>query len=248
MPLAARMAGPTRAPRHPCPWRGPALDVLRLRGLCAPSAADKLDDDDDDSTVITEDEAIERIKDRVRDFSWENMELLVAGMLRAMGYKTHMTQKGADGGRDIIASPDGFGLEQPRIVAEVKHRQKQMDAEKVRAFVGTLRNSDSGLYVSTGGFTKDARLEAQRATRPVHLLDLDQKDVASAHKGGGHVSSYAYALIGAHTAETLEERLELLDHAGLHVGVGISRGEAAGLLGHELGDLGAGLGDLALGE
>lgn len=131
-------------------------------------------DDDDDSTMITEDEAIERIKDRVREFSWEDMELLVAGMLRAMGYKTHMTQKGADGGRDIIASPDGFGLEQPRIVAEVKHRQKQMDAEKVRAFVGTLRNSDSGLYVSTGGFTKDARLEAQRATRPVHLLDLDQ--------------------------------------------------------------------------
>ena len=135
---------------------------------------DDAGDDSDDSTVITEDEAIERIKDRVREFSWEDMELLVAGMLRAMGYKTHMTQKGADGGRDIIASPDGFGLEQPRIVAEVKHRQKQMDAEKVRAFVGTLRPSDSGLYVSTGGFTKDARLEAQRATRPVHLLDLDQ--------------------------------------------------------------------------
>ena len=139
-----------------------------------PPAKSDDDDDDNDSAVITEDEAIERIKDRVREFSWEDMELLVAGLLRAMGYRTHMTQKGADGGRDIIASPDGFGLEQPRIVAEVKHRQKQMDSEKVRAFVGTLRNSDSGLYVSTGGFTKDARLEAQRATRPVHLLDLDQ--------------------------------------------------------------------------
>lgn len=55
---------------------------------------DDTSDDDGDSTVITEDEAIERIKDRVRDFSWEDMELLVAGMLRAMGYKTHMTQKG----------------------------------------------------------------------------------------------------------------------------------------------------------
>ena len=139
-----------------------------------PPAKNDDEDDDNDSAVITEDEAIERIKHRVREFSWEDMELLVAGLLRAMGYRTHMTQKGADGGRDIIASPDGFGLEQPRIVAEVKHRQKQMDSEKVRAFVGTLRNSDSGLYVSTGGFTKDVRLEAQRATRPVHLLDLDQ--------------------------------------------------------------------------
>lgn len=35
MPPAARMAGPTRATRHPCPWRGPTLDCLRLRGLCA---------------------------------------------------------------------------------------------------------------------------------------------------------------------------------------------------------------------
>ena len=35
MPPAARMAGPTRATRHPCPWRGPTLGVLRLRGLCA---------------------------------------------------------------------------------------------------------------------------------------------------------------------------------------------------------------------
>lgn len=124
-----------------------------------PTLADgDADDDDDDSTVITEDEAIERIKDRVREFSWEDMELLVAGMLRAMGYKTHMTQKGADGGRDIIASPDGFGLEQPRIVAEVKHRQKQMDAEKVRAFVGTLRNSDSPASPRTHGLRRRGRL------------------------------------------------------------------------------------------
>ena len=35
MPPAARMAGPTRATRHPCPWRGPTLDVLRLRVPCA---------------------------------------------------------------------------------------------------------------------------------------------------------------------------------------------------------------------
>ncbi len=143
-------------------------------GNPTPISTDTSEDDDSDSTLISEDEAIERIKDRVRQLSWEEMELFVAGMLRAMGYKTHLTQKGADGGRDVIASPDGFGLAQPRIVAEVKHRQKQMDAEKIRAFVGTLRTSDSGLYVSTGGFTKDARLEAQRATRPVHLLDLDQ--------------------------------------------------------------------------
>ena len=102
------------------------------------------------------------------------MELLVAGVLRSMGYKTSMTRKGADGGRDIIASPDGLGLESPRIVVEVKHRKGSMGAPALRSFIGGLRNTDSGLFVSTGGFTREAEYEADRALMPVKLLDLDQ--------------------------------------------------------------------------
>ncbi len=36
-----------------------------------------------------------------------------------------------------------------------------------------VRAGDRGLYVSTGGFTKEARYEADRANVPVRLLDLD---------------------------------------------------------------------------
>jgi len=134
-------------------------------------------DDDEDSSEVkyaTAEDGLERIKDKVLKVSWEDMELLVAGLLRTMGYKTSMTKKGSDGGRDIIASPDGLGLESPRIVAEVKHRKGSMGAPQVRAFIGGLRVSDSGLYVSTGGFTKEAQYEADRANMPIKLLDLDQ--------------------------------------------------------------------------
>ena len=85
-----------------------------------------------------------------------------------------MTRRGSDGGRDIIASPDGLGLESPRIVVEVKHRKGSISAPLLRSFIGGLRNTDSGLYISTGGFTKDALIEADRAILPVKLLDLDQ--------------------------------------------------------------------------
>lgn len=34
--------------------------------------------------------------------------------------------------------------------------------------------SDRGLYVSTGGFTREARYEADRSNVPVKLLDLDE--------------------------------------------------------------------------
>lgn len=48
-----------------------------------------------------------------------------------------------------------------------------MGAPAVRSFIGGFRAGDRGLYVSTGGFTKEARYEADRANVPVRLLDLD---------------------------------------------------------------------------
>lgn len=129
--------------------------------------------DDDEARFATYDDGIERIKDRTLSLSWDEMEQLVAGVLRSMGYHAEVTPKGPDGGRDVVASPDPLGLESPRIIAEVKHRRGTIGAPQVRAFIGGLRASDRGLYVSTGGFTKEARYEADRANVPVRLLDLD---------------------------------------------------------------------------
>lgn len=128
---------------------------------------------DEETLAATYDNGIELIKDRVNQLDWEDMERLVAGLLKAMGYCARVMPKGPDGGRDVVASPDALGLESPRIVAEVKHRKGTMGAPAVRAFIGGLRAGDRGLYVSTGGYTKEARYEADRANIPVRLLDLD---------------------------------------------------------------------------
>ena len=130
-------------------------------------------DNDEDARYATYDDGIERIKDRVNALSWQDMEQLTAGLLRSMGYRACVTSRGSDGGRDVMASPDALGFESPRIVAEVKHRKGKVDAPQVRAFIGGLRSTDCGLYVSTGGFTLEARYEADRANVPVKLLDLD---------------------------------------------------------------------------
>jgi len=120
------------------------------------------------------DRAHEFIKDRILALSWEDMELLVAALLRAMGYKARVTPRGPDRGRDVIASPDGLGFQQPRIIAEVKHRREAMGAPQIRSFLGGLRTGDQGLYVSTGGYTREAKFEAERANVPVTLIDLDE--------------------------------------------------------------------------
>ncbi|HBY1549071.1 TPA: restriction endonuclease [Klebsiella pneumoniae] len=117
--------------------------------------------------------AREGIKDRVNGLDPKEMEYLVAGVLRSMGYKTQVSPVGPDRGKDIIASPDGFGFENPRIVVEVKHRREQMGSQQIRSFIGGRHKDDRGLYVSTGGFTKDARYEADRSTIPLTLWTLD---------------------------------------------------------------------------
>ena len=119
------------------------------------------------------DRAKEFIKDKLNQLDWEQMQELVAGILRAMGYKTLVSPRGPDRGRDIIASPDGLGLEDPRIVVEVKHREGQMGRGDITKFTGGLRSGTKGLFVSTGGFTKEAKYEAERSPIPVTLADLD---------------------------------------------------------------------------
>ena len=112
------------------------------------------------------------IEDAISRLSWEQMEELVAGILRGMGYRSRVAPKGADRGHDIFASPDGLGLQEPRIFVEVKHRKGTMGAPQVRSFLGGRRPGDRCLYVSSGGFTKEAKYEADRASVPIHLVDL----------------------------------------------------------------------------
>ena len=74
---------------------------------------------------------------------------IVAAILRAMGYKTRVAGDGPDRGVDIFASPDGLGLQEPRIFVAVKHRNGQMGAPAIRSFLGGREPGDRCLYVST---------------------------------------------------------------------------------------------------
>lgn len=142
-----------------------------------PTCSKPIDEASDDSEAsdLTFEDGLERIKDRMLSLEWKEMEKLVEGILRAMGYHAQSTEAGADRGRDIIASPDPLGLETPHIVVEVKHRRDTaIGAPLIRSFMGGLRSTDRGLYVSTGGFTREAHYEADRSPVPLRLVNLEQ--------------------------------------------------------------------------
>lgn len=131
---------------------------------------------DDEARAALVNESIEKaddfIEDAINELDWQQVQDLVAGILRAMGYRTSVSEPGPDRGVDIRASPDGLGLQEPRIFVEVKHREAQMGSKEIRAFLGGRKPGDKCLYVSTGGFTKDAWYEAERAAVATTLITL----------------------------------------------------------------------------
>ncbi len=153
------------------------LEAVLAGAPLPPTAPEGPDEDEEDLDTIRLDavaKAREFLKDRLLKLAPDDMEVLVASLLRAMGYKARVTPKGPDRGRDVIASPDGLGLQAPRISVEVKHRPNTaMGSSEIRSFLGGIRDGDCGLYVSTGGFTKEAHYEADRATVPTTLIDLE---------------------------------------------------------------------------
>lgn len=122
----------------------PGEDVLReldrvLNDGAAPQKpgedADTIEEEFEEAKLNTIEQARELTKDKIRALSPDDMERLVAALLRAMGLKATVTPKGADRGVDVRASPDGLGFQQPRIMAEVKHRPRDaMSSEKNSQF------------------------------------------------------------------------------------------------------------------
>ncbi len=134
--------------------------------------------DDPTETAITLEEAEEAAWSEIEEFLEEmnpyDFQDLVAGLLRGMGYFVDwVSPPGPDKGIDIIAHVDPLGVKGPRVKAQVKRRADKVAVDGVRGFMALLGESDVGLFVCTGGFTRDAEEEARRQEkRRIMLLDL----------------------------------------------------------------------------
>lgn len=101
---------------------------------------------------------------------------LVAALLRGMGYHVGwIAPPGKDGGVDITAYNDPLGTKPPRMKVQVKRQQQKVTVDGLRSFMALLGNDDVGIFVNSGGFTKDAEEEARtQPSRRVTLLDLER--------------------------------------------------------------------------
>jgi restriction system protein len=99
---------------------------------------------------------------------------LAAALLRGMGYFTpFVAPAGKDGGVDIVAYRDPLGTSSPRIKVQIKHRESPASVQEVRQLIGVLqKDGDVGIFISSGGFTSDAKAAARNSNVHVELVDL----------------------------------------------------------------------------
>ncbi|MCD9020216.1 restriction endonuclease [Cohnella silvisoli] len=115
-------------------------------------------------------QALTLLEDAIDKLDAWQMQDLFGGLLEAMGYQVRISPKGPDGGVDIIAHRDAFGFEKPIIKVQLKHRKVAAGGPEIQQLLGANPIGASSLFVSTGGFTSQAKTVAQQHS--VKLVDL----------------------------------------------------------------------------
>ncbi len=106
-------------------------------------------------------------------YTSHGMEYLVEAILNAQGFTTHHSDKGPDGGIDLLAAPGPLGFGQPRICVQVKSQDSPLERVVLDQLVGTMQNvgADQGLLVCWGGFKSTVKRELPRHFFKVRMWD-----------------------------------------------------------------------------
>jgi len=120
--------------------------------------------------------AADGLKEYVASKNAYEFQDIAAALLRGMGYYTpFVAPRGKDGGADVIAYRDPLGTATPRIKVQIKHREQGASVQEVRQLMGILqRDGDVGMFISTGGFTSDAKAAARSSHVHVALVGLER--------------------------------------------------------------------------
>jgi len=132
----------------------------------------------DDSVAIVTEEIEESTRDFIiktlaRDLKGHLFEDFIAHLLNQMGYRTRVAPEGPDGGIDIIAHRDELGFEPPIIKVQVKSSEGSIGEPTVSALYGKVDNSEYGLLVTLGYFTKQA-INFAKSKANLRLIDSNE--------------------------------------------------------------------------
>ncbi len=142
----------------------------RKDGLKALQQKKDITADTEESLELWKDELLNEIKQK----SPEAFERLCQRILREAGFiQVTVTGRSGDGGIDGTGIVRIGGFLSFRVIFQCKRYQGSVSSQQIREFKGTMvGRADKGLFMTTGTFTRDAKLEASRdGAPPVDLVD-----------------------------------------------------------------------------
>ena len=146
-----------------------ALDKNFKKTISDPSS-------EDETVAATAEEIIESTKDFIlkelsKNLKGYDLELFVADLLQAMGYRTAVSPHGGDSGIDITAYKDELP---PRILVQVKSQDSDIKETTIQSLKGAMREGDYGLFVTLSNYTKNAQkyLESTPISRGINGAEL----------------------------------------------------------------------------
>ena len=118
-------------------------------------------------------EVRERLHQELKEMDPFAFEDLVALLLEALGFvDVEVTTRSGDGGVDVRGTLAVGGITNVKTAIQVKRWAKNVAGKTVRELRGGLSPHERGLIITTSGFTRDARTEAETAERmPISLVD-----------------------------------------------------------------------------
>ena len=115
--------------------------------------------DEDASQIDVEQYAFDRLSSYIIEtFAGHKMQGLVAGVLEAEGFTCKVPPEGADQGVDVLAGTGPLGLDEPRLVVQVKSEAGAVGSPVVQQLLGAMHTHQTtqGLLVAWGGISRPA--------------------------------------------------------------------------------------------
>jgi restriction system protein len=122
----------------------------------------------DEVTQATKDYLLRRWSRTAQDF-----EEVTAAVFRAIGYTARTQQGTGDMGVDVIAHKDPLGVESITLKVQCKSGTSTSGGPDIQKLRGTLMPGEKGVFISLGGFAKDAQ-HTERNDPNLILIDADR--------------------------------------------------------------------------
>lgn len=121
----------------------------------------------------------EQIRQYIESMSLQDLRLIVASLLKALGCFVTWTASGGENEDgepvDLICYTDPLGLNSPRILVHIANKTQVSTIEGLSGFMTMLKPGDVCLYIAFGGATNQLKEFALSQTdNQVRLIDLEK--------------------------------------------------------------------------